>query len=968
MNKVKENKRNIVLIISHFNSVYFNACCTESLYCIMDYLTGILDASMGIFLCIMYSCILFCRTSGRNEFERAIAERRERYRALDYSRDHSLLIPQTGEKTWGENRTFAKVDMVGEVTGFRHRIATKRDKHCMDKYLDNVSPDQLNVPKFGEKKDYLPVGAPLLDYLVEDVKNSEGWMFPKLEDLKSFQSHRGLSWNMTQEVQVKELICGVSSEGEIDEVRLWMQEQFELDQERFGSCVVSLDVEDVKATYHDTLRMAGKVEIGAPGALLQKKPTKESLARYGADGYKQIPGKIMFGNGITWMAVISLDMHRNRDGIYFLERMTVQQGILKILRNLPVSAGLGIRRDVRGIEEFYSLLADEPVELSNGFIDLAALSIAAGYKFHARNMTALGVQVIGTLLNKTVSTGDDMWGLRWSEIPESLCIYGIGDVRFGFMAYVILAGILLRDLYPDPDIVCWFLKCEQKEAVDWFLDWMVLSLEGVEYHQDAEARAGTREELFRTLRFRDARDKLCQDSPKYVKLWTRLLGAWPSITHGGCRYLIQCREWFLVQIRILARANIQWSDNRVIRVPTEADLEYARFGLSAEEIGFQSWTEPVTGSRGFSRPGSISVPLIDFDPSVVHSTRIGRLCTGIQRFQRWSILEWGRMNPSRLKFFFTRMMRNSGFRLFYKGLYDALRLMFLRIFDEPAPVVIRLEEELNEGIEKTYQEEKNALEKCETEVAIRRDRVAWMEEIRVDWNLKERTRWREGLPQLPVWKRRTKPGTKRVRSRSKSRTGVKKGAAKRRKVDRKNASHSVLVPVQPGSFETGSGTRDETDDVQADGAQVGHSSTMAVGNSEALGEPGAGGFGKEPGRTDPGLSDVAGAEPVLDQGESKDESDRVPEVPGAESVLSQEKSKAGASKVAKNPNPGLNPSSSGRRVRSRNRVSLTPRVLTYDEMIEGYRRVIEDDEPVGMNGEEFQFEIPAEMEKYDFEF
>ncbi len=85
-------------------------------------------------------------------------------------------------------------------------------------------------------------------------------------------------------------------------------------------------------------------------------------------------------------------------------------------------------------------------------------------------------------------------------------------------------------------------------------------------------------------------------------------------------------------------------------------------------------------------------------------------------------------------------------------------------------------------------------------------------------------------------------------------------------------------------------------------------------------------------------------------------------------LLSQEKSKAGASKVAKNPNPGLNPSSSGRRVRSRNRVSLTPRVLTYDEMIEGYRRVIEDDEPVGMNGEEFQFEIPAEMEKYDFEF
>lgn len=60
------------------------------------------------------------------------------------------------------------------------------------------------------------------------------------------------------------------------------------------------------------------------------------------------------------------------------------------------------------------------------------------------------------------------------------------------MTYIILAGILLRDLYPDPDIVCWYLKCEQKDAVSWFFDRLLLSLEGVEYHQDAEARADTR--------------------------------------------------------------------------------------------------------------------------------------------------------------------------------------------------------------------------------------------------------------------------------------------------------------------------------------------------------------------------------------------------------------------------------------------------------------------------------------------
>ena len=124
-------------------------------------------------------------------------------------------------------------------------------------------------------------------------------MYPKLDDLLSFQSHRGLSWNMTEEVEIKELICGTSSEGEIDEVHQWIQKKFDLDQERFGSKVISMDVEDVKTMYYDTLRMAGKVQIKGPGALLQRKPSKEILTRYRADVYREIPEKIMFGNGIA---------------------------------------------------------------------------------------------------------------------------------------------------------------------------------------------------------------------------------------------------------------------------------------------------------------------------------------------------------------------------------------------------------------------------------------------------------------------------------------------------------------------------------------------------------------------------------------------------------------------------------------------------------------------------------------------
>ena len=69
-----------------------------------------------------------------------------------------------------------------------------------------------------------------------------------------------------------------------------------------------------------------------------------------------------------------------------------------------------------GIEEFYSILSGKNIEL-NGFIDLSAMAAAAGYTFRARNMTAMGVQVLGTVLNKTVSTGDNLWGVPWNELP-----------------------------------------------------------------------------------------------------------------------------------------------------------------------------------------------------------------------------------------------------------------------------------------------------------------------------------------------------------------------------------------------------------------------------------------------------------------------------------------------------------------------------------------------------------------------
>ena len=173
--------------------------------------------------------------------------------------------------------------------------------------------------------------------------------------------------------------------------------------------------------------------------------------------------------------------------------------LLEVLRDLPTCTGVGVFRDVVGIEEFYTLISEENVELK-GFVGLSAMSAAAGFKLRARNMTALGVQVVGKVLNNTVSTGDDLWGL------PSLQVYGIEDIRFCYICYSILAGIILRDLFPEPDIVCRSLKTEQRGAVSCVLEWILKSLEGVELHQDADKKFSSQAELLFALRFQDSRN------------------------------------------------------------------------------------------------------------------------------------------------------------------------------------------------------------------------------------------------------------------------------------------------------------------------------------------------------------------------------------------------------------------------------------------------------------------------------
>ena len=86
-----------------------------------------------------------------------------------------------------------------------------------------------------------------------------------------------------------------------------------------------MDVKDVRASYYDVMRMAGEIVISNPGTqIFKSKIDDRPVPGIREDGRKQIPGKIMFGDGLTWTGIISLPYKRNKNGDYLISRIEVQ--------------------------------------------------------------------------------------------------------------------------------------------------------------------------------------------------------------------------------------------------------------------------------------------------------------------------------------------------------------------------------------------------------------------------------------------------------------------------------------------------------------------------------------------------------------------------------------------------------------------------------------------------------------------
>ena len=73
-------------------------------------------------------------------------------------------------------------------------------------------------------------------------------------------------------------------------------------------------------------------------------------------------------------------------------------------------------------------------------------------------------------------------------------------------------------------------------------------------------------------------NKIDKSLPPYILIWIRLMGGWPSIFNGGCRFALQARYKFTDQVRILAKSRILWNHGSILLCPGPGDILYSTFG------------------------------------------------------------------------------------------------------------------------------------------------------------------------------------------------------------------------------------------------------------------------------------------------------------------------------------------------------------------------------------------------------
>ena len=391
---------------------------------------------------------------------------------------------------------------------------------------------------------YIPNGAPLLDHIRVRADYLPGWDRRLRPILTSISEMRGLDDN-TASIPVREIVLGRSSDEEVEEWVKWMNAHTNSVYQRFPTSFMPVVT---KKLYVFNPFNSGEIFGRIPDVPFEK-AKQATCTELGCTS--SFISLILLGSSTT-VGVIRMPIQTTGSGENL--RFTYESGLIiqpalreYLATGILVSFGAGIRETLYELkcQIKYNHLptGDGCLTIGSNSCDVEYLAYWAGILNPRSSMWFYSFLCTGCAPCTwwKVDHGDGEWYKPIAELPDSLKIYLIGEVRHAYNVSIVLTISCLLDAFPDMVAACQLSGLEPRFLLKYFCTALSLQVVGKVCSPAKAAVAGSRTDLILSIDEERSIAYSAEDTTFTATEFAALVEDKPSIPYGGVRFLHQAR-------------------------------------------------------------------------------------------------------------------------------------------------------------------------------------------------------------------------------------------------------------------------------------------------------------------------------------------------------------------------------------------------------------------------------------------
>ena len=614
---------------------------------------------------------------------------------------------------WGNNRFLSPDRNSNKLEDdFLSTVINLEDptpRHQLLRLFDTNRKGSIIKPSNFSSKNYA-FECPILVHLgIERHYNTESWQFPTSQHFSELIDQSVMTSDGNR-IEMKEIVIGKSSEVDVREFIKFIHEQKHLERSSFPVEMLACDVLTANLPVENILdyeKKTGNVTIK------HSKVTSHGQLNLSKKGSRaDMPIKLVFG-GLNWLASVMIDISWIDEDHYMLKHGKIQSELKAFL----LSGITLVTGDIELLKSFMDNLSsyhDIPFSESLKLVSIPALALASGYRNNDLSFSAISIFTTAQpALNFAKTLPDNDWILPIRKMKKEFQLYIINILRALYTCSVTYMTILLRNLFPDPEILCDLLELNHEESITYLSGAVLHCLDGVNPPDQMPGEVNslaeeviTRKDILRACSSKNEIEILCQ-----------LLPNWPNITYGGARDLHRVRSFACEQYVLLS--SLKFTHDRL------APNLYKIMSASSDIVNLLSYDrclddlhpECVRQESGLATNKRFERMVLTLDPSTVSDRdliMIGTSLTGNSR--KCSILEWGRLNVDRIGPLMLRLNElaskgmTDNFWFIRTSIYEGLRLIHKRCMNLDTFKVPVIECTIQKRSERTYLSLKQAAE------------------------------------------------------------------------------------------------------------------------------------------------------------------------------------------------------------------------------------------------------------------